>query len=313
MAKKRQPDASSSPRLTAIPAARSSAAVLKVRLILVLGALLLAAAAGVFAAFSYLTFTPPKVDVESFSSRGQGLASMVAVAFLDGQELPVPVAEEVPELPGDLAPLPHTEPQWDGFESGLVGGRFAELHSFSFYRVFNEATLNEVKILYQLDVLVAFTDRGTPVLGALPSFQPVIAGNSGESTLPNEKGASDITAGQLSALETWAQAWAANDPVALSAAAGAGTGYRYLGLGGFESTGVQVLSLAPLTPQASASERTFSARTRVSLRSANGYETSMDMDVLLRGTGDDNVRAYVVAWGPAGSGRPKQEDVRVKE
>jgi len=313
VAKKRQSDPSSSPRLTAIPAARSSAAVLKVRLILVLGSLLLAAGAGIFAAYSYITFTPPQVNPDSFEPRGQGLASMVAVAFLNGQELPIPVADEVPELPGELVPLPHTPPQWNTFESGTIRGRYAELHSFSFYRVFNEATPDEAKILYQLDVLVSFTDRNTPVLGALPSFQPVIAGNSGTSTLPNKDGASDITTGQRNALESWAKAWAANDTEELSTVAGAGTGYRYLGLGGFQSTGVQVLSLALLTPQASAAERTFTARTRVSLVSANGYETSMDMDVLLRGTGDDNVRAYVTAWGPAGSGRPRQEDVRVRE
>lgn len=313
VARKNKPEQSGSPRLTAIPAARSSAAVLKVRLFLVLGALIGAALAGVFAAYSYLTFTPPNVDVTQAVPRGEGLASMVAEAYLNGQWLPVPLAEEVPGLTEKPAPLPHTPAKWAGFERGAVAGRTAELHTFYFYRIDGEGTPSETKRLYEMDVLIAFTERGTPVLGAMPSFQPAIATNSGKSTLLSADRLDELTSGQKDALETWAAAWAANDSTALSAVAGAGTGYRYLGLGGFQSTGVRVLSLTPLNSSASAAQKTFSARTRVSLSSANGYETTMDMDVLLRGTGDDNVRAYVIAWGAAGDAVPSEDSIRVKE
>lgn len=298
------------PRLTSIPAARSPASVLKVRLYLVLGGLLLAAAAGLFAAFSWLTYQPPAVKLEDAVPRGQGLASIVAEAFLRGESLPVPVAADVPELPDDAVSLPHTPVEWTGFKRGVIAGTVSELHTFLFYRVEGQAP-NTTKTLYQLNVLVAFTDRGTAVLGALPSFQPVIATNLNKSTVYTPDSADNLAPSQTEAIKTWSSAWAKNDSAGMAASAGAPPGFRYLGLGGFESTGVKVLSVTPLNPQSPSADQNFVVRSRVSLLSANGFKTSMDMDLLLKGAGDS--RTYVLAWGPAGTGQPKEENVRVKE
>ena len=63
-------------RITAVPAKRSSAPILQIRLVLVLGALLLAAAAGVVSTFAWLSLSIPEPDLTKALPQGKSVAEI---------------------------------------------------------------------------------------------------------------------------------------------------------------------------------------------------------------------------------------------
>lgn len=287
-----------------MPAARSSAAVLQVRIALVLGSLVLAAAAGVFAAFAWFTQEAPKVDLTAALPDGQGLASAVAGAFLNGQPLPVPVAEGLPvwEASGSL---PHDAPYWTGFRTAkLPSGLTMERHRFLFYRLLpaSEEGGQPVRQLNELFVPLVLSNSGTPALGGQPVFRPVAYGDITGTTLYDTK--STLPPAAADVVKKWAVAWAAGDSTALKTLAGDGTeGVRYIGLGGCQSGDTQILSTLPID------SKTWVVRARVPVTCANGYKAEMDLDVSVEGAPPNPT--YIVGWGPIGTGVQGRDSVRI--
>lgn len=80
-----------------VPAARSRIDTLKVRRRLILGALLLAAAAGIIATFAWLnSSSTPAASSDNASLQATSLARIVAIDYLSGKPTTVPTAKDVP-------------------------------------------------------------------------------------------------------------------------------------------------------------------------------------------------------------------------
>jgi hypothetical protein len=311
------------PPLTAVPAARSRAAVLKVRLVLVLGALLLSSVMGVFAAVSFLSFDPPTVDLEASKPRGMALAELSAYAYLSGEALPLPAlaGQELPRLDPTAVKVgtPRVEVvgplRWDGFEvRSLPSGVPFETHRFLFYRIdplsalaAGTDTLSPPQ-RYQLMLLtvqVAFPPGGNPVLASRPYFAPANWTGS-DRVVADYTDASPVNlpSNSVEQLRSWASAWAADDSETLRLLTGDQTsGVRYVGLGGYQFVEMRVVSAIQVRADG------FIVRARLALSGANGVRVEMDMDITVdsASTGLPNI----VGWGPAGSGMKAPSDVRV--
>lgn len=303
------------PRLTAVPAARSRAAVLKVRLALLLGALLLSSAMGLFAAISFLRFEVPVVDVDSSKPRGRAVAELAALSYLAGGSL------DLPSLNGqqlnDAASVDTFGPiTWDGFErSTLPSLEQVESHRFLFYRVLPlppavegaPAPTPEYQLM-TLTVLVAVPASGNPVLAARPYFAPAEYRDNNDivADYTDSAAVAGLPSAAVDQLQSWAGAWASDDYEKLKLLTGDQTpGVRYRGLGGYQFVEMRVISSIRTATDG------YLVRARVVLASANGSTLEMDMDITVdsASTGLPNV----IGWGPAGSGIAKPSDVRVSE
>ena len=298
-----------SPRLTAIPAARSSAPVLRIRIIAVLGLLVLASLLGVVSTVAWLAAGQkevPVVNLDDALPKAQGFATIVASAYLDGAEMQIPTTEDVKDLPA-TGYLPHEAPQWVEFGAGVTPtGLTLELHRFLFYRLFpsEDGATPPKRALYELYIPLALTPGGTPALGGQPMFRPVLYGDitgalstKSETTLPGPV---------VKTLEKWAGVWAAGNSQGMKEVAGDGTeGVTYTGLGGgCKAKGLTVQNVTPLSTDS------WLVRARVSVECANQYVVDMDMDVTVVGGPPNPTR--IVGWGAVGSGVLGLDDVRVK-
>jgi hypothetical protein len=307
--------------LTAVPAARSRAAVLKVRFALLLGALLFSSAVGLFAAFAFLSFDPPVVDVDASKPRGRALAELAASTYLSSGKLPVPALEgetlPVPAPDQPSTPVEMTGPlTWDGFErSTLPGGERVESHRFLFYRPVrsggstgtdgqpvNQQTTYQLMVL---TVLVATPTDGNPVLAARPHFAPANwSGNDRFVANYTDTETVSLPTSAVEQLRSWADAWARDDAEKLKLLTGDQTNnVRYVGLGGYQFVEMRIISSVQTAADG------FLVRARLVLAGANGSKLEMDMDITVdaASTGLPNV----LGWGPAGSGIAAPGDVRV--
>lgn len=292
------------PNWTAIPAARSSAPILKLKLYAVVGSLLFAAVCGIIALFVALgSNTAPDVDPTTAQPRAGSLAETAARDFLAGRATRVPTASGVDAsfgrdvadsefVPVRLEVLSFARARW---ELVTLGAQTAEVHTF-------DVTVSEVDQPLVVTVVALVGDRGA-VLAAQPSIGPRIwerfdvagfdyRGVEGASTaaLPEPVGA---------AIARWAQAYGANDGAELQAVVDdpAGTVDSYVGIGGLDAApgDITVVSHLPL-------DGGLLVRVRVlfSATSANGFSASNDFDLLI--TQAATTTPKVVAWGPPGSG-----------
>lgn len=303
------------PRLTAVPAARSKAAVLKVRFWAILGSLLFSAGVGIFAAVSFLTFEPEIVDVEASKPRGLAIAKMAAHDFLFGGTLAVPeVSGQNPAVGSAVAVAgPVT---WDRFtRQTLPNGVPLESHKFLFYRELREPSTTSstgeliegivTLQLMELTVLVAAPTDVNPVVAARPYMTPALYSDLAiKADYSDSSLIAPLPSPAVNQLRAWGEAWAADDAQQLKLLTGDQTSnVRYVGLGGYALAEMRVI--AALEYEADS----FLVRVRLALRSANGSILEMDMDLTV--TSASSGLPKVSGWGPAGSGLRKPADVRV--
>jgi hypothetical protein len=282
-------------RWTQIPAARSSAPVLKIRVYAVLGALVVAALCGVFATVAWLANNP---DIPDPVPQPQALAeaAVAADAFLTGQATTLAVAEGVDRRfgSGDTAvALPGaTRAHWASFTVGEVAGRTYEVHRF----------VVAGSPPRQLWVTVELTTSG-PILAASPAVGPLPVAPDGRPALdwrelPTETRVTDDlrrVAGE------WAAAYAADDRDRLRSLTGDLEARTYAGLGGFTVESATVVSTVELGDSGD-----WVARVRVVLVGAppgeglEGFRGVVEFDLRVADPATGNPK--VVAWGPAGSG-----------
>lgn len=277
---------------------------LKIRIWLVLGSLVFAAAMGIVATVAWMSQDPPPpVDLADAQPQAAAAATLVANAYLDGQPAPVPVADDVQGWPTGQS-LEHQPPQWNGFDTiKFPSGLSVERHRFLFYR---NATIDGKPglLMYELVVPMAISSVGTPALAGLPYFHPTTYGDVAGNTLYETKNEVNVPPAIGEAVQQWANAWAVGDSEKLKALAGDGSvGAYYPGLGGCEAGSVKMLSTYP------SSSETWVIRARVPLTCANGYSSLMDLDVTAVGNPPSPTR--IVGWGPIGSGVLGPDSVRV--
>jgi hypothetical protein len=284
------------PNWTAVPAMRSTLPVLRLRLYVVLGSLLAAAAAGVFAFMSWVSYLPPEPDLSSAVPKVSAIALTAAEDYLAGRPARFPVADGIdPDFrPDDVDPMPfpYLSLAQGSWRRELVTGRLVETHSF---------LVVTAERAYTLTVAVAL-DGSVATLAAYPTLTPALV-NPGKPAPALEYQGVDSLVESIptpvsDVLAEWAAAYAADDVQALQVIVGDRTAQAgaYRGLGGF------TLATQPVIRSAVATVDGYVVRVRLvlSATSADGVQMSTDIDVLVQQP--NTTLPKVVAWGPAGTG-----------
>jgi len=281
----------------AIPAQRSSAAVLNVKVTAILAALVVAALSGVLALFVALTSDGGEVTDPGPGPRVLALARLVAEDFVDGRPTTAAVATGVDATFG-RGEEP-TAPLWSERTVALYGTETSSYSGRTYHRVTFQIQGDGRLLL--LAVPVFDTSEG-PVLASAPSLAPY----HGSGTAPSPLNYLDLPTGDdqvpapvRSVVERWAQAYVSDDGAALKELAGDGGDGVYGGLGGFELAGVQVAAAVPFTTVDDEPALVVSTGLLVSPTGANGFQAETTLDLLVEQA--DTQLPRVTAWGPAGS------------
>ena len=314
-------------RFTAIPAARSAANVLRVRLILVFTVLTITCLSGLFAGYAYLSFEPKYVDVYEPLPLARAEATVVAEAYMNGSMYAVSLTANMAKTFADtkFSKVDKVGPLvWSSFERKnsiirSVDTDMVELHKFLYVRpttiVENDQTLESVELM-SLYVLMyipqIYVDEQwvpdpqyPPALAALPSiateevFQLAqVLDYSAEATPPSKE--------VSHMLLIWANYWAAGDSSGLKKVSGDSDVLvtRYKSLKGYTVNSFDVLGLVQ------GGDGTINViRARLVLGGANGSILITDMDITV--TKANTGLPEVTGWGPAGSGVLALEDIRL--
>jgi hypothetical protein len=305
-----------SPRWTALPAARSKAPVLQIRLALVLGALVLSACFGIISLFAWLSVkpTPPTPTPVSASA-----SATVATNYLLGQPTVVPVAPVAATTAGvqwtldQTLGLPPNSPVGTRYLYSLVLDKSGS-HSYGYTITSYGPTGATVDV--ETDYYVAVTNYGTfvvavpmyltatgPQLAALPSLSPYAPTASGSNTGLDyhlQSGFEAPTSPMNDAVQSWAQAYVTGTPSLASIVLAPNIASPdYQSLSGFKLTSATALGAVPGSGT-DAGYVYVRVRLVILSTSANGVSLTMDTDLMLQQTTDQP--AYkVVAWGPTGS------------
>jgi len=289
-------------RWSALPAARSSAPVLKIKLWLVFGALVTAAAFGVFATIAWVAFTP-EIDSSANQPQARVAAEMVARDFLDGRDTLLPTADrlgagftqaaptdEDGEETGSAPQLNWRNLQWRSFNRHRVnhtdGSYLYELHRFD---VFIDTTRYELS--FALDVA-----RSEPRLVTRPTLTERPAPEGGGEPLDWDRMTqAPLPQAAADRIAVWAQAYVADNREQLKRVTGdtrAGTSYRGLS-GPWQLRGnPEVISVVDRGDN-------VWVRVRVPQERANGFVLTSEYDLLVADLDADPPN--VTAWGPAGT------------
>jgi hypothetical protein len=302
-------------RWSALPAARSKAPVLQIRLYVVLGLLLISAAAGIVSTIAWMNVKPatatPQPDTATASAT-------VATDFLLGQPTPIPVAPPATSTNGAQWTL---DPTLGVTTPVALGTR--ELYSLTLdksgshgygYTITTYGSAPNVTYV-ETDYYVAVTNYGTfdvavpmyitpagPELAALPTllpYTPQASGTLNGLDYHTEPGYETAPAAVATAAQTWAQDYVGNSSALGTEVANPSGDTDYAGLSGFTLISATPIGAVPGTGT-DAPYIYLRERLVISPASAKGVTLSMDFDLMLTTPTSGNVY-NVVAWGPAGS------------
>jgi len=284
------------PEWTAVPAQRSSLLVLKARLYILLGALLLASCFGLFSAIAWLTAETPQPDYAIAKPVAAGLAELIAKDFLDARPATYPVAEGIEKTlrseGRNASPIEYFSLIPDRWERETIVGTNIESHRFLV------STSQDVMAL----TIIIGIDTPVPTLLAYPSLEPAFVKEVGE--VPSFEYQSvpglveRIPKPVVDAVNTWADAFASDNQEQLRQIVGDPTAQAgdYKGIGGYISFGTAELRTVVSTVNG------FVIRTRLVLEDSSAEGTRMRSDYDLLVTQVETNLPKVVAWGPPGSG-----------
>ena len=287
--------------MTAIPATRSRLPLLQMRLTLVLGSLVMAAALGLVSSVAWLANRPEPVDLTPVTAYGRGLAEVVAHSWLDGTPLGVATLEGVALQTG--RELQHGSVAWDSFTRSSLpspSGLVFERHRFVTTVAGVDADGRETWRPVALSVSVAFPDGRQPVLAAVPTLEPITTSGSARVFDYSDLDVDQLPGAAVEQLRRWAKYWATDDRTQLKQLTGDGSAdAMYVGLGGFGSAELTVSAALPAGNTGLGAD-TWLVRARVKVVGANQYTQEMEMDLTVVGASSGLPR--VIGWGPAGVG-----------
>jgi hypothetical protein len=278
---------------TAIPAQRSSAAVLKVKLWLVLGVLALGFVMGPIAlviALSHRGGPAASSPPSTVGSTASALAQIAASEYIAGQPYTIPVAAGMnPDhgAPQGSQPLPNATLTYAG------ASPHAPLDGIQFS--IQKFLVTSGSSIYRLDLLMESTPQG-PVLGAQPGLLPYVPAPSGTDQrldFSNDPGALQATPSNLQEqINRWATAYASGDSQTLALLANHPGNYS--ALSGFTvASQPRILSVV----QTSGGNLIVRISLLLSPNNAHGFQSTTELDLLVRtGSGIPEI----VAWGPPG-------------
>lgn len=283
-------------RWTAIPAARSSANVLAIRLRLVLGALVCSAALGLLSMMVVIGRSGSQgAAAESVDPRSVTAAVVVATDYLAGRSTIIPIAEGVDAAFGRQPDAPAAGLHVEAATAGRVIRTVDQGVTYDTVEVVAVASGRP----FRIRVVLAVTDEG-PTLAANPTLMSLRIDRSVDVPARDWSAYQDTADGVAQnvndAVTKWANAYASDDPQALVQITGnTSTAAHYRGLGGFTVTAVT-------THRNYRTSDGMVVRARVLFSSASAEKLVVQSEFDLLVLNPDAPYPNVAAWGPAGSG-----------
>lgn len=298
-------------RWTAVPASRSSAPVLKVRLYLVMGALVFSAVCGILAILVVVSRSnAPQVAQGAALPSAVAEATATASEYLAGRPVTMSLAGGLEDLlkPAGKPLAGVSSVDWVGFTPATpVAGTNLELHRF-LVTVPGEDPDNPRRYTLTVPVQLVATktakaeDGSTvvvaqqPVLAAAPSLEAALRPASGLPRFDWENAPTPALSPSPqmdSAVKDWATAYLANDSDGLSKVVRDPEGRQYVGLGGFTLEDAEVLA---------AVKGNQGDIVRVSLTAKGPGDFVVPMEFDLLATGVESGDPSITAWGAPGTG-----------
>lgn len=274
-------------RWTAIPAQRSSAAALKVKVWTILGLLITCAVLGLLSSVAWLSSKAQGAASAPVATgngaTGGAFAAAAAEDFVAGRAYSVPVASDVgaPAGAGGLEGVQAVV--WVNASTFTTAdGRRYEIHTFAL----------PGDPPRRVSVTVELTPTG-PVLATAPTLQPVLVGDGdglepfGEVTLQASNALGRIVG-------EWASAYAGDSRQDLFDLTGDRKNRTYYGLGGMTAADASILALEQ-------AQVAGYAAVRVTFTLTDG-KFSMPVTYDLLAADWDTASPKIVAWGAAGTG-----------
>ena len=312
---------------SAVPAARSTAPVLKIRLALVLGSLLLAASMGVFATFAWMSAPKNQATASAPVPLAAAFSQAAANDYLRGQSSSLPaisIDKSGTTVTHSSAASPSywpTAPLFPTYTLANSPDAFATYANVPCpYFATNGATctlevhkylVDTPSGLYALYVSVDITHPTNPVLAAAPSLLPLRFDHThsqfsfltGTSTPVGALRGAGTNSYVNTAISNWAKAFVVADPAALNDlvhSQGQNNAQpNPLSLRGFNYAGGGPVG-AFLSSALPNNTIVVQVSLLVSPTSAKGVVVRSDYDLVV--SDDSGTSAYVSNWGPAGSG-----------
>ena len=319
---------------SAVPAARSTAPVLKIRLVLVLGSLLLAAAMGVFSTLAWMSAPKNVATASAPTSLASTFAQTIAADYLAGQytTLPATTIDASNDTLTTTTAGSSTPSYWPAkplfahytlSNSPQAFATYANVPCPYYTQNQSNCTIEVHKFVvdtslatYALYVAVNIGDPASPVLAAAPSLLPyrfdqkfsLFSLSLGTSPPPGVISQATAPGSSVdTAVQDWAKVFTGGTNDAL---------YTLVTEQGHNPAQKSPLALTDVDLSAGApasalvvgdyhisTDPSDSIVVQVSLLitspSANGVAVRSDYDLVVSNTGG---RAYVSNWGPAGSG-----------
>jgi hypothetical protein len=261
--------------------------VLKTRLWLVLGFLVVSSLLGIVSFFAWMANQPEPPPEIPPSATATDFASAAAYDWLAGAGTGLPAAEGVDvTFDGTGEGFAGIEGvSWGGFTPVSEDGRRFELHRF--------ILAGDPPQL--LTVTVELTGSG-PVLASEPSLEPFTGvgaptGPADRSDRDDARFAGDAATRSVS---EWATAYAADDRDRLRELTGDLENRVYVGIGGLTAADAEVRSVVD------GPDGTDLFRVTVTYARGEEWSSVVSYDLLVADS--DTANPKVVAWGPAGSG-----------
>lgn len=283
-------------RWTAIPAARSSATVLAMRLRLLLGALFGSAALGLLSILLVLgRGGSGAASTDAVDPRSTTAAVVIATDYLAGRSTALPVAKGVDAAFGRPADAPAAGLDVEAATAGRVTRMVDQGVTYDTVEVTAVASGRPLRVR----VVLAVTADG-PVLAANPTLMGIRVDRGVEVSAldwSTYQGTADGVAQNVAdAVAKWATAYAADDAQALVQITGnTAPNANYRGLGGFTVTAVT-------THRYYRSGEGLVVRARVLFSSASAEKLMVQSEFDLLVLNPDAQFPNVAAWGAAGAG-----------
>jgi len=288
---------------------KSSAKLVNTRFYMIFGALLLSALLGLLGFIGNVLSSNDSIDLSTEIPKGKAEAELVAEAFLSGKPYPIDYAKSFNAKYDEFYQVSPVAHKYDDFVwKGFKKYDFGEIHYF--YIIKNNpdydlsiSEINEEKVFIEELIINLIIDDNI-ALAALPFIKKIYIDKTentydygDEDTLSNVPDMVDVK------LEEWAKYYLADDRKNLQLVTPDNdVNSEYIGLGGFVSKGVEILSATPLNVEdgKTLNYNDWLLRVRVAMESTDGFISNMDVDITL--TNATTAEPLIVGWGEAGIG-----------
>lgn len=227
-------------------------------------------------------------------------ADQVVIDYLDAADVQLPRAQGIPARLGRTVESNTSTPT----PAAAIKYRsvaFLDAKHLGTVLASDQRVLDRFMVLaqhhtYVMTIVLQPTRLG-PMLAALPSMAPAVQLASGGPALDWMNYTQvQLSAGAVSQVDAWAQAYAANDRTALYQLTGDPSAHTYTGLGGWQVIGT------PTVVSATTRGQQALVQVQVTMAPANNTaaQTVQAFDLLMQDV--SRPLPPVVAWGPAGAG-----------